>query len=203
MRQTPEIRAWAERAIDTGQPGSPFSVVVLGKEAIPWIVDVAEARRSPFRAILSALTHGNEANGAQVAYAAFQGAEVLLEADRDAWQELIAYSLETAARSALEKMMNIATFKDRSVWYREGKDEGLEKGHQRGREKGREKGREEGREEGEQQALLAVLDARALVLSEAERARIVACKDTHQLLAWIRLAATVGSTAELFAASST
>jgi hypothetical protein len=58
--------------------------------------------------------------------------------------------------------------------------------------------REEGQAEGEAKALLAVLAARGLDLTEAERERIRSCTDHERLLAWTVRAATATSTAEVF-----
>ena len=51
-------------------------------------------------------------------------------------------------------------------------------------------GRTEGLAEGEVTALLAVLAARRIDLSDDARARITACTDTETLTAWIGRAAT-------------
>lgn len=60
-------------------------------------------------------------------------------------------------------------------------------------------GREEGRAEGETKALLAVLSARGIDVSDDARERISNCADIEQIEAWIRLAVTVDSTDALFA----
>lgn len=59
-------------------------------------------------------------------------------------------------------------------------------------------GREEGRAEGETRALLAVLAARGVEVSDDARERITNCTDIEQIEAWIRLAATADSTDALF-----
>lgn len=59
-------------------------------------------------------------------------------------------------------------------------------------------GRQEGRQEGRAAALRMMLEARGLVVSEAAGERIAACLDLDQLDRWIRRAATVSDTAELF-----
>jgi Uma2 family endonuclease len=53
------------------------------------------------------------------------------------------------------------------------------------------------REEGRANALLAVLSARGLEVSDDERARILACRDGAVLDAWIRRAATVDKLADV------
>jgi hypothetical protein len=46
--------------------------------------------------------------------------------------------------------------------------------------------------------VLAVLDARGLVVSDDQKARIMACADLETLGRWIRKAVTVTATEQLF-----
>lgn len=72
-------------------------------------------------------------------------------------------------------------------------------GEDRGLEKGLEKGREEGRIETARRALMVVLDARGLSMSEAERSRIEAERSVETLMDWQRRAVTGASVAEVLA----
>jgi hypothetical protein len=56
----------------------------------------------------------------------------------------------------------------------------------------------EGKAEGKAEAILAVLKARGLTASAAQRARIQACKDVPELDRWLRLAATAATVDALF-----
>ncbi|GAA2069778.1 hypothetical protein [Actinomadura alba] len=56
----------------------------------------------------------------------------------------------------------------------------------------------EGKAEGEAKAILEVLAARDLTLSEEARVRITSCTDLDQLENWIRRVATVESVEDLF-----
>jgi Uma2 family endonuclease len=56
-----------------------------------------------------------------------------------------------------------------------------------------EEGRKEGVAEGRASAVLAVLQARGIAVPEAERARILSCRDLAQLDAWLQRAASAGS----------
>jgi hypothetical protein len=60
------------------------------------------------------------------------------------------------------------------------------------------RGKKEGKAEGEADAILLVLEARGLDVTDAERERISGCTDLRQLRKWIRRAATAGSTGDLF-----
>jgi len=70
---------------------------------------------------------------------------------------------------------------------------------QEGVRRGEAKGRAEGEAQGKAEAVLDVLDARGLVVTAEQRARILACTDVAQLASWLRVAATAGSASELFA----
>jgi predicted transposase YdaD len=69
----------------------------------------------------------------------------------------------------------------------------------RGKEEGRAEGEKKGQAEGKAQALLAVLEARGLAVSAAQRARIEGCTDADQLERWVRRAVTAKTTASLLA----
>ena len=60
------------------------------------------------------------------------------------------------------------------------------------------RGRAEGEALGRVEALLAVLDARGLIVSETDRARVLACTDAATLDRMIRKAVTVSSVDALF-----
>jgi hypothetical protein len=55
-----------------------------------------------------------------------------------------------------------------------------------------------GKAEGEAEAILLVLKARDLALTEAERDRILACTDLGQLQTWVTRAATAEKASDLF-----
>ncbi len=60
-------------------------------------------------------------------------------------------------------------------------------------------GRAEGRAEGKAEAVLAVLRARGLRFSEAQHARVLACKDVATLERWLHMAVTCDASDALFA----
>jgi hypothetical protein len=63
----------------------------------------------------------------------------------------------------------------------------------------RSQGREEGRQEGRAEAVVQVLVARRVEISDADRERILACRDNDTLTAWLRRAAVITNFSELFA----
>ena len=68
-----------------------------------------------------------------------------------------------------------------------------------GYEDGLADGEARGEARGEAQALLAVLDARGLVVDDNTRARILACTDTTRLHRWIKRAVTAPTAADALA----
>jgi putative YhgA-like transposase len=64
---------------------------------------------------------------------------------------------------------------------------------------GEAKGLAKGKAEGKAQSVLAFLEARGLSVTAAQRARVLDCTDLATLEGWVRKAATVKTTAELFA----
>ncbi|MEU8055889.1 hypothetical protein [Microbispora bryophytorum] len=72
----------------------------------------------------------------------------------------------------------------------------------KGLEAGREEGRRRGQAEGEVRAVLTILEARGISVSDSDRAFIRACMDLDLLDEWVRRAATATSAADLFAEES-
>jgi len=73
--------------------------------------------------------------------------------------------------------------------------QGLSEGENRGEARGRAEGETRGRAAGLALALLSVLSARDLAVSDAERQRILACAEPATLERWVRRAATATTTA--------
>jgi Uma2 family endonuclease len=84
----------------------------------------------------------------------------------------------------------------------EGRKEGVAEGRKEGVAEGRKEGVAEGRKEGvavgRAAAVLAVLEARGVAVPEAERARILACRDLPQIDAWLRRAASANAITDVF-----
>jgi hypothetical protein len=71
--------------------------------------------------------------------------------------------------------------------------------HAEGYDEGIVEGRVEGRVEGLARAVLELLDARKVRLTDRYRQQIADCRDESQVLNWLRRAATATSAEELFA----
>jgi hypothetical protein len=98
------------------------------------------------------------------------------------YSDLVYAALSQAARTALEDLMADGTYEFQSEFAKK---------HQA-------KGRAEGHAAGRAEAVIDVLEARGLRVSDEARARILACTDAAQLAAWVRNAVTVPSVDALF-----
>ncbi len=88
-----------------------------------------------------------------------------------------------------------------SLLWQKALGKGLKEGLKEGRKKGRKEGREEGRLAALRGSLRAVLAARGLRVTEAQRARIDAADDAKALEAWLQAAVTAKTTGEALRAS--
>ena len=178
------VAAWASAPIPLDSAaGSVVRPRVLGPDAIPVVTDPEEAARRPELAVLSVMAHGRgEVDRAvQVALAAVAGVELI--SDRDMfvlYSDLIDAALSDAARKAFQMLPQGYEFQSELI------------------RKSLEKGRAEGRAAEKAADVIAVLEARALTVTDAQRERILGCDDLAQLDRWLRRAATVATTDALF-----
>jgi hypothetical protein len=175
---TETMARWCREPIELGPPGNVFSPFVLGPASVPVIDDVAAAERDPELAVLSCIAHGNEAHAEVLGRAALLATLRLSDERQVLYSDLVFAALSEAARAALEDLMAGGTYEFQSDFAKK---------HQA-------KGRAEGRAE----AVLDVLEARGVRVSDEARARILACTDAAQLAGWVRKAITVTSVDELF-----
>jgi hypothetical protein len=182
---TEAVARWCRTPIEMG-PGNAFVALVIGPASVPVIDDVAVAERAPELAVLSCIAHGSEAHAEVLGRAALLATLRLSDERQVLYSDLVFAALSEAARAALEDLMAGGTYEFQSDFAKK---------HQA---KGRAEGRAEGHAEGRAQALLAVLEARRVHVSDEARARILGCTDPVRLDAWVRKAVTVGSVDELF-----
>lgn len=167
---TPSVIAWAKEPISLGHPGFELRPIVVGPSDLPRVTDAAEARRAPYRAILSALVHAKDEGAEHEVLAALRAADTLNESDADAWREMLLFAVNSneVARKALEAIMDLQSFRRVSVWFKEGREEG----------------RMEGRREAARGLLMRLLEKRGFVLGPEDHARIAACEDVQALERW-------------------
>jgi hypothetical protein len=65
--------------------------------------------------------------------------------------------------------------------------------------KGRAEGKAEGEAEGKAGDIVAILEARGIVVTEGQRQQILECQDLERLNSWVRKAVTLAVVDELFA----
>lgn len=174
------VADWARTPIDVG-PGSRFVPFVVGPMAIPVIRDVEAAKRDPELVVLSAMAHGKEEVGLQIATAALEACRDLDDDRELLYLDLVGASLNHIARAAFEDLM-ASNYEFQGT---------LAKKH-------RAEGRAEGRADGEARSVLKVLAARGIQISDGQRERILACTDLAVLDRWIDRAVTVASADALF-----
>lgn len=168
------VANWAAQAIWLG-PASVFTPLVLGAEAVPAVVDPAEAEADPELAVLSIMAHGrgNVELAVRIAQAATTGVRTVRDHDRVVlYSDAIQAALSAAARKAFEMIPPGYVFQSKLA------------------RDSFKRGRNEGRVESQMRAILAVLKARGLELSPAQRERITSCTDLRLLGRWLRRAAT-------------
>lgn len=164
------VADWCLTRIEVGGPGMTLAPLVVGPRHIPAVTDSETARRSPHLAILSAMAHGGDAHPEPVFGALVAALDTVDQDHADLYNDLVLASLPAVARRRLEEFMAITGHRYESEfalrYFNKGKAEG------------------------EAEAVLAILDARGVAVSDEDRARIASCTSLAQLDAWVRRAIT-------------
>ena len=167
---------WYARPVVTTLPGYTHLPVVLPPSAVPAMISPDEVAARPAMAALSVAYHG--ANPA-VCRAFADGLRQLPRDHAVKYHEHAFNISPLAVQRILEQLMTSGTWPVYTP---------IAKEHF---------GR--GKKEGEAEAILLVLKARSLAVSDAERERITSCTDLKQLKTWVTRAATADKTSDLFA----
>ncbi|MPY97020.1 MAG: hypothetical protein GEU97_03345 [Actinophytocola sp.] len=176
---TTTIAEWCAVPIDLGHPGWVLRPLVVGPDRVPIITEPSDAEQSPELAVLSAMAHGAEpAHGEKVLSALLAGLRSIDDEHLTRYHDLVLSALPAAARACLEDMMTAGTYEYMSDFVRRNVNQG--------------------RAEGKADAVLAVLAARGIAVTDDAKARITACTDLAQLDAWITRAVAIDSADELF-----
>lgn len=162
--------------IPLGHPGLVLQPLVIGPDRVPVVTDPARASHNPALAVLSAIAHGDHPERDRILHALMS---VLVDDDlHERYADLVLANLPDAARHHLEKLMTTGTYEYQSDFAR--------------------RYFSKGKAEGEAKALLALLDARGIEITDEARTRITECTDVDQLETWVRRAATIDSINDLF-----
>ncbi|OLT30048.1 hypothetical protein BJF83_25005 [Nocardiopsis sp. CNR-923] len=190
---------WARTPIEFEAGGAAFAPAVLGPSNTPVIDDIDRARRLPELSVLSATAHGDNP---AVLKAAESALDALPEHTRLIYYDFIESKLSAAARQKWEELMTTGTYEWQSDFARkyvsQGRAEGLAEGLAEGREEGRLQGQVAGLIKGERAALLRILHARGVPVSDSARDRIIQCVNLAHLESWIDRAVAVTDADELF-----
>lgn len=167
---------WYARPFSTTLPGYTHLPIVLLPSEVPAITSVADAAARPAMAALSVAYHGADRAVSQ----AFVDSLRLLSRDHALKYHEHAYNMAPlAVQRILEQLMKSHTWPVYSPFAKETFGRGMT--------------------EGKAQAILAMLEARNLNVTDAERERITRCTDLRQIETWVRRVVTVEKTSDLFA----
>jgi hypothetical protein len=190
---TPAMARWCAQPIVLDTRGSVIHPLVLGPAIIPRIVDIEAARARPELAVLSAVAHARTEDGPQIAAAALVACAALDSEHASMYADLVLANLDTVARKAVEKLMNLQGYRPMSPTFRRhfdaGRKEGLQAGHK------------EGRREGLAHLLAMQLEDRFGPLPE-HAVQALATARTNSLLAWGRRVLAAESLDDVFATRS-
>jgi hypothetical protein len=178
---TEAMARWCRKPIEIG-PGNTFSPLVIGPASVPIIDDVALAERDPELAVLSVMAHGQEEHAEVLGRAALMAMLRLSDERQVLYFDLVFAALSEAAKAALEDLMTSGNYEFQSDFAKKYLAQGKTQGEAKGRA----------------EAILAVLEARGVRVSDEARARILACTDAVQLDSWLRKAATATTVDQVF-----
>ncbi len=174
------VAEWARTPIVVG-PGSVMVPFVVGPKAVPIVRDIEAAKRDPELVVLSAMAHGREEVGLEIATAAFEACRGLDDERALLYLDLVGIALGDIARAAFEDLM-AGNYEFQSDFAKKHRAAGEATGEARREARG----------------VLGVLDARGITLSAEQKSRVLACADTEVLDRWIRKAVSVTIAGELF-----
>lgn len=187
----PVVAEWCAEPIEIGIPGFVLRPPVLRRTAIPVVTDPGEAARRPELGVLSAMAHGEAEEGATIAAAVLPAIRELDDDRSRFYHDLVYTSLNEASRRALEVLMKGYEYQsDFAKKY-------VAQGRAEGRTEGLTEGLARGRTEEAARAVLMVLRARGVAVSDADRERILTQKDPERLERWLEKAAVASSVAEV------
>jgi hypothetical protein len=182
--------AWAAEPIQIG-PGFMLWPFVLGPDLVPLVTDIAEAEALPEVAVLSGIAHGMDK---AVRTAAFAAVAAIAAQDKDLaalYAEVIVAELPKKLRKTAEEELRTRSIE----WVTEyGKS-----AHAQGLAEGEAKGEARGEVRAKSDDVLAVLAARGIELTPAQKRRVQRSTSLANLDKWLRRAVTAHSADEVFA----
>ncbi len=197
------VAQWAAVPIRLG-PGFQLTPLVLGPDTIPVLKGRSARSSLPEFTVLSSVSHPADHDAAVAAFDAIKG---LPAEQATLYFELILSSVTKKLRKHFEDLMASDNFafdnplrrKYRTQALAEGEAKGKAEGEAKGKAEGEAKGKAEGEAKGKAEAILAVLGARNLRTTKAQRTKVCECTELKQLNTWLTRAATCSSATEVFA----
>jgi hypothetical protein len=175
----PAEAAKCRRLIRTGHPGFDLAPVVIDSGAPPGRSGAGSPYLTVFAASMGGIDLESEAGARQVLDA--MASTEVSAADRLRMTAIILRLASDAARQILEAMMTTSEYEKTFV------------------ERIHDQGIAEGEARGEAKALLRLLDARELDLTQGQREQVMSSTDAAQLDRWFDRAITASTAAEVFA----
>jgi hypothetical protein len=166
--------------------------LVAGPHNVPFVTDVAEARKDLALAALSAITHADNPDVGAILKTLSTALRDTPETIANPIVELTAQGLGT--RPAAQQWRNLVAV-DLSFYTSPLSEEIRDEG----RHEGRDEGRAEGEAAGRAKSLLRMLDMRGVDIPEEAREKITGCGDTELLDQWFSRAFVAASAEEIFA----
>ncbi|MET8144930.1 hypothetical protein ABZU32_31905 [Sphaerisporangium sp. NPDC005288] len=178
-----KVARWMARPITTSLDAYELTPKVFGPDLTPVITDAKQAREHPELAALSVMVHGEQ----PLVASAFMTALENVDPEHAPQYYEYAHRLASeAVRRTLEEIMKDTTWPVYSPFAKEHYGKGLEAG------------KKEARVEERGNAVLTILTARGVHVSDDVRERITACTDLTELNTWMLRSATATTTDELF-----
>lgn len=184
----PFTARWAKQPIILDDTGFQLKPLVIGPKQIPLVLDAVMVAQHPELFVLSAMAHGKGPKAQAISSAAQNLPTGLDDAATEFYIELVLSHLSAAARRALEVWMNPG-WEPQTPFVQELRRRRLEAQH----------AHEAGIKEGLSDALIRVLTARGLPVSEAVLRQIHDCTDTARLNRWLTRAVTATSAEDVVA----
>jgi hypothetical protein len=172
------VAGWARESIRIGHPGFDLRPLVVGPGIGPLVATTEQAAQAPEMTIVGTLANVTtpDQKAMEITHAALVTIENAGHENADLYTDLVLNALPKAARRILEELVKTGTtdyeFKSDLFLRSQAK--------------------------GEAKALLKVLDARGLSVSDEVRERILACTDQEQLDQWLVRAIEVERADQLF-----
>ncbi len=189
------VAQWAAVPIRLG-PGFQLTPLVLGPDTIPVLKGRSARSSLPEFTVLSSVSHPADHDAAVAAFDAIKG---LPAEQATLYFELILSSVTKKLRKHFEDLMASDNFAFDNPLRRKYRTQALAEGEAKGKAEGEAKGKAEGEAKGKAEAILAVLGARNLRTTKAQRTKVCECTELKQLNTWLTRAATCSSATEVFA----